>query len=156
MITPKLNRLEPSDVDNLHGLTLNIAFAYYILGWRWYKRSEDNYPWILLDSPVPVRKHLHHEAGIHIGSEHYVFKALPKFHENMSLLMQQEEKIREDGMHWEYAKLLELEVRSGNNFDLIHASADKRARAMVKLYIANHAKEKTRVGTQSRPHHQSS
>lgn len=141
MITTKLNKLEPKDVDDLCGLTLNIAFAWYILGWRWYRRSEDGYSWILLDEPVPEGKHLHNDAGVHIGSNHYVFKALPKFHENIDLIFLQEEKIKEDGMAWEYMKLLEEELKSSNHFTLAHASADKRTRAMVKLYIANH-KEK--------------
>jgi len=43
--------------------------------------------------------------------------------------------LAEAGYAWDYSCYVEKELRSSNHFRLLHASAEKRCRAILKFYL---------------------
>jgi hypothetical protein len=132
-----MKNLKASDVNQLYGLTLNIAYAIYVEGWQWFDFPGTKIPHLLLDAPLEKGKIPNRKCARYIGDDYYVLKDLPEYNKNLTMMVKQGKKLVKAGYKMCYLKNIEEEIRSSNHLRLLHCSADKRCRAIVKFYIDN-------------------
>jgi len=132
-----MKALKSEDVDNLHGLTLSIAFAIYVEGWQWYNFPGSDTPWLLLDAPMPANKTPDKDCARYIGDEHWVFEDLMKYHESLYRMLYHGKKLIDAGYAWDYTRYIEEEIGSAEHWKFLHCGAEIRCRAILKLHLDN-------------------
>lgn len=137
MIDLSMENLQSSDVDQLFGLTLCVAYAIHVEGWSWFKFPEDNLPHLLLDEPLPAGKRPNKDCARYIGDQYYVFKELPRYNEHLVRMYNKGQCIIRTGYGWNFSCQIEEEIKSSNHVRLLHVPPDKRCRAILKLFL-NH------------------
>jgi len=135
MITISFQKIIPKDVDDLQSLSLNMAFAIHVFGWKWYKRSADNMPFCLLDSKPQRDRKLNDEYFRHIGDGRYVAKSLPKFDTRLKSMIDLTTSLETKQQQRRYMEWLEDEVGSADHFVLTTTGAEKRCRAFLKMVL---------------------
>ena len=129
--------IKASDVDQLYGLTLSIAYAIFVEGWKWFNFPGTKTPNLLLDAPLPDDKIPDKNCARYIGDDYYVFKDLPRYHENLTKMFNHGTKLVEAGYQWGYSRYIEEELGSSNHIDILHCNAEIRCRAILKFYLDN-------------------
>lgn len=130
-----MKNLKSEDVDSLYGLTLNIAFSIYVENWQWLEFPNTETPYILLDKPLPEKTFPKKQCAIYLGDNHFVFKKIPKYNESINKMIKLGRKLNSIGYGWHYSKYIEEELKSSDHIKMLNCSADKRARAILKLII---------------------
>ncbi len=132
-----MENLTSEDVDQLHGLTLNIAFAIFIENWKWFDFPNTKISHLLLDVPLEGDKILDERCARYIGSGYYVFKDLPRYDKNIVRMINYGKKIVKAGYEWEYLRYIEKELNGSNHIQLLHCNAEIRCRSILKLCLDN-------------------
>lgn len=132
-----MKELKSSDVDQLCGLTLNIAYAIFIEGWKWYHFPGTETPNILLDAFFPKNKIPDKDCAMYIGGDNYVFKDIPRYNESLTTMLNHGTKLIDAGYGWKYSYYIEKEIGNSDHINLLHCNSDKRCRAILKFYLDN-------------------
>ena len=134
--------LKSDKVNELHGLTLSVAYAIYVERWQWFNFPNTITPILLLDSPLPDNKVPDKDCGRYIGGDYYVLKNLPKYHESLRKMLEHGQQLIDAGYVWDYCRYIEEEMETSDHVKLLHCSSEDRCRAILKLHLDNpHLKE---------------
>jgi len=137
MIDISMEKIESDEVNELYGLSLCVAFAIHVKKWKWFSYQEDVLVHFLLDAPLSNDKKPNKKCGRYVGDNHYVFKDLPKYNENLIKMFNYGQIIENAGYGSNYSQYVEEELNNSNHISLLQASADVRCRAILKLFLDN-------------------
>lgn len=134
MIEPSFKKLSSEDVDDLCGLTLRVAFAIHVENWKWYKRPQDKYPYILLNKAPKKNRKLNEDIAYEIGDGRFVYKNIPSYENNLRYMFQYTEEYFEE-YKYNFIHYIEKELHTQNHYRLLMASAEVRCRAILKFTL---------------------
>lgn len=138
MIDLSMKSLTSNDVDELHGLTLCVAYAIYVEGWTWFDFPNSDTPRLLLDAPLPVSVIVpDKDCARYVGGDFYVFEDLPRYDESLICMINKGAQLIKLGYSWDYSRYIETELQSSDHVRFLHASSEKRCRAILKFYLDN-------------------
>ena len=138
MIDASLLTITSEDTKKLHGLMLRAAFAIHVMRWKWYKRPDDGYPYILMDEKPEKTRSLNEDIAYYIGDNRFIFKNIPEYDLNYKLM----NIICKNVIILNYGDQLEIEmakvINSHKHLDFIMCSPEHKCRAVLNTYLTIH------------------
>jgi hypothetical protein len=126
--------------EQLTGRELDAYIAEHIMGWKWATLNPRIYPTLVgkrfLVEPNS-RDALERACGTDVPLDELWYGSIPPYSSDMNAAMQMQERIKELGLHQQYAAVLMKITHNPimsyvDPFNAIHASAAERVRAAVK------------------------
>lgn len=134
MLTPDLSKIKPSDVDNLRGLVLNMAFALYVEKWKWVEVNSRNVRKILWDEVPPDNSKINMSACRYVGDGLFTFTDLPCYDKSLAFLIEKSNGFNQRQRNL-FIYYLKNTLGTDKRFAIANASAMNRCRAIVKVFV---------------------
>lgn len=123
--------LSPQQVDDLHGLSLRIAFALHFDGYKWFI-GEDNE--LVLAPCGPPANYVFNKRAFHeIGDLRFVIKDIPAYNSKLKYPHKFFSKMKKE-FKKVYLKFLK-EKCNNDELAMIHSLADVRCRCLLKAVL---------------------